>query len=165
MITTARLTLEPLAEAHADEMVTVLADPGLYAYIGGTAPALDALRDRYRRLVAGPGPGRPERWLNWVLRRRDDGRLVGTVQATVTGEPGAAHAEIAWIVGARDQGRGFASEAARALVDWLRAHGTARITACVDPDHLASQAVARRAGLTPTDEVVDGEVVWAATSP
>jgi RimJ/RimL family protein N-acetyltransferase len=34
------------------------------------------------------------------------------------------------------------------------------VTAYVHPGHAASQAVARRAGLSPTDEIVDGEVVW-----
>jgi RimJ/RimL family protein N-acetyltransferase len=159
-VPTGRLILEPLAVDHADVMVAVLADPGLYAFIGGSPPTLDELRDRYRRMVAGPGPERSERWLNWVLRCRDDQRLVGTVQATVTDTPHGRQAAVAWVVGVRDQGQGFAVEAARALVEWLTGRGISTVTAYVHPGHAASRAVARRAGLSPTDEIVDGEVVW-----
>ncbi|MDX2290691.1 MULTISPECIES: GNAT family N-acetyltransferase, partial [Streptomyces] len=58
------------------------------------------------------------------------------------------------------QGRGYASEAARALVGWLRPR-VRTVVAHVHPDHAASAAVARAAGLVPTDEVQDGEVRWA----
>ncbi|WP_329424803.1 GNAT family N-acetyltransferase [Streptosporangium sp. NBC_01495] len=159
-VRTARLTLEPLAVHHAAEMAEVLGDPALHAFIGGSPETPRQLRDRYARLVTAPPPGRDESWLNWVIRLDDpDGgsdRLVGYVQATVTRD----RAVVAWVVGTPWQGRGIAGEAAVALVAWLREHGTAVIVATIHPDHAASSAVARRAGLSPTDGRVDGEVVW-----
>jgi len=74
-------------------------------------------------------------------------------------------AVLAWIVGVPWQGRGVASEAAAGMVEWLRAHGVEAMAAHVHPDHEASAAVARRVGLHPTDEVVDGEVVWRSVPP
>ncbi|MET8693030.1 GNAT family N-acetyltransferase [Streptomyces bauhiniae] len=154
---TARLDLLPLRVEHATEMAGVLADPALHHFIGGTPYAPDALTARYRRLVAG-SPDPDVTWLNWVLRLREDSRLTGTVQATL----GAAHgtAEIAWVVGTPWQGRGLAKEAAVALVAWLTAYPVRSITAHIHPDHHASAAVARAAGLIPTPEGQDGEIRW-----
>ncbi|MEU1117705.1 MULTISPECIES: GNAT family N-acetyltransferase [unclassified Streptomyces] len=155
---TARLDLVPLRVEHADEMAVVLGDPELHTFIGGAPDDVEALRARYRRMLAGaPDPG--VSWCNWVLRLREEGRpcLVGTVQATV-GADGVA--EIAWVVGTPWQGRGLASEAARGLVDWLAARGVHTVVAHVHPNHGASAAVARAAGLTATDVVQDGEIRW-----
>ncbi|MFF6885288.1 GNAT family N-acetyltransferase [Streptomyces sp. NPDC012421] len=149
-----RLDLLPLDVSHAEEMAKVLGDPALHAFIGGAPESLEELRARYVRWEAGaPEPGTS--WCNWVIRSREEGRLVGTVQATVTG----GSAEVAWVVGTDWQGRGYASEAALALVGWLRERGRT-VVAHVHPEHAASAAVARAAGLVPTGEVHDGEVRW-----
>ena len=160
-----RLDLTPLTVRDADEMSVVLADPRLHEFIGGRPDSLSELRERYRRWVAGPGDGRTE-WLNWIVRRRADGAAVGTVQATLeTSADGRRSATVAWVTGVPWQGRGYASEAARALVDWLRARGVERISANIHPGHQASAAVARRAGLHPTVERTDGETVWRTLPP
>ncbi|WP_229870159.1 GNAT family N-acetyltransferase [Streptomyces phaeofaciens] len=157
-IRTARLDLLPLRVEHAEEMAAVLSDPALHTFVGGSPSTPDALRTRYARLVAG-SPDPAVSWCNWVLRARDDGRLAGTVQATVDG-PGRDRAEIAWVVGTPWQGRGLASEAARGLVARLREEGVRTVVAHVHPGHHASAAVARAAGLAPTAEIQDGEVRW-----
>ena len=160
LLTGDRLVLEPLRADHAEEMAVVLDDPGLHTYIGGVPGTLDELRDRYARQVAGPSAGKPERWLNWIVRRRDDERAIGYVQATITGEAGGPSAEVAWVIGTGDQGRGYAVEAASTAIGWLRAQGVQTFVAHVHPEHLASIAVARRVGLHATDRVVDGEIRW-----
>jgi RimJ/RimL family protein N-acetyltransferase len=157
-IGTERLTLVPLTPGDADEMAGVLGDPHLHEFIGGDPPTLAELRDRYARLAAGPPPDQTEQWRNWIVRRRADGRAVGTVQATVT--DGGAAAEVAWVVGVAWQGQGIASEAAAALVAWLEASGVRTVTAHVHPAHHASAAVAARAGLRPTGTYHDGEQLW-----
>ncbi|MFE2703446.1 GNAT family N-acetyltransferase [Streptomyces mirabilis] len=153
---TARLDLLPLRVEHAGEMAEVLSDSALHTFIGGTPATPEALRSRYERLAAG-SPDPAVVWCNWVLRLREEGCLVGTVQATVTGEV----AEIAWVVGTPWQGRGFAGEAARGLVGRLGEEpGVRTVVAHVHPDHRASAAVATAAGLAPTDRYQDGEVRW-----
>ncbi|MFB8035023.1 GNAT family N-acetyltransferase [Streptomyces sp. NPDC056004] len=159
---TARLDALPLRVAYADEMAAVLGDPALHAYTGGTPETADELRARYGRQTAGsPDPG--VRWWNWVLRVRGEGRLAGYVQATVD-VPGA-EAEIAWVVGTRWQGRGYAKEAAAGLVAHLLAAepepGAVRtVLAHIHPDHDASAAVAGAAGLGPTEQWCEGERRW-----
>ncbi|MFF3334672.1 GNAT family N-acetyltransferase [Streptomyces sp. NPDC002888] len=155
-MSTDRLNLLPLAVEHAEEMAVVLSDPALHAFIGGTPLTPDALRTRYERLVAG-SPDPSVSWCNWVLRVRHEWQLVGTVQATVTAE---GVAEIAWVTGTPWQGRGFGSEAARALVRWLRDSPVHTVIAHIHPDHAASAAVAEAAGLSPTGETHDGETHW-----
>ena len=161
-ITTDRLDLLPLRVEHAGEMAALLDDPALHTFIGGAPSTPEALRNRYERLVAG-SPDPAVSWHNWVLRLRDAGRLTGTVQATVTDHGHTA--EIAWVVGTAWQRRGIASEAARGLVGWLRARGVRTVVAHVHPDHTASAAVARAAGLAPTEETQDGEVRWRLDAP
>lgn len=163
---TERLALCPLDPVDAIEMVAVLADPALYTFTGGTAPSLDDLERRYRAQVAGP-VGRDETWCNWIVRTRPHdgiahGRAIGFVQATIVG----VSADIAWLVGVEHQGRGYGTEAARAMGDWLVASGVVRIVAHIHPQHVASQRVAVGIGLSDsgtTDD--DGEAIWAFAQP
>ncbi|MFD0338411.1 GNAT family N-acetyltransferase [Streptomyces sp. NPDC127117] len=160
--TTARLDALPLRVAYADEMAAVLGDPALHTYTGGAPETADGLRARYGRQTAG-SPDPRVRWWNWVLRVRDEGCLAGYVQATVD-VPGA-EAEIAWVVGTRWQGRGYAKEAAAGLVAHLLAAGpgtgaVGTVLAHIHPDHDASAAVAGAAGLAPTERWCEGERRW-----
>jgi RimJ/RimL family protein N-acetyltransferase len=151
-----RLDLIPLVRSHADGLFAVLANDALYEYTCETPPAsLPALRDRFARLEARRSPDGTQAWLNWLLLV--SGQAVGYVQATVT----AAEADVAWVVGVPWQGRGYASEAARAMISWLRSAGVRVVRANIHPEHSASQRVARKAGLSRTAETVDGEEVWA----
>jgi RimJ/RimL family protein N-acetyltransferase len=162
-IRTERLRLDPLRVEDADALAPVLADDRLHEFIGGRPATPAELRSHYARLLAGPR-GRDELWLNWVVRQRAGGEPMGTVQATVRFRGGRRRASIAWVVGTEWQGRGFASEAARALVGWLTAVGAEEIVAHIHPDHEASARVAARAGLEPTAERFDGERVWRLTT-
>ncbi|MFC8824301.1 GNAT family N-acetyltransferase [Streptomyces sp. NPDC057137] len=169
VIGTERLVLVPQRVEHAREMAAVLSDPALHTFIGGEPATADELRSRYARMAAGPADP-AESWCNWVIRLRageeglEQGQLVGTVQATIVpAGPGgpALVANIAWVVGTAFQGRGIATEAARGLVGRLEQLSAVReVAAYVHPDHAASKAVARAAGLEPTDEWHDGEVRW-----
>lgn len=159
VITTRRLDLLPLLVEHAGRMAEVLADPALYTFIGGAPDTPQALRSRYRRLTAG-SPDPAVAWLNWVIRLRDEDRLVGTVQATISPSGHGPVAEIAWVVGTAWQRRGIATEAAQGLVDWLGRRPVRTIIAHIHPGHRASASVATAAGLTPTGEWHDGEIRW-----
>ena len=94
------------------------------------------------------------------MRVRASGAAAGVVQATLpAGGPAAGPAEVAWVVARPGQGRGYASEAARGLVALLGEEGWT-VVAHIHPGHLASQRVARAAGLSPTSDVRDGETCW-----
>jgi RimJ/RimL family protein N-acetyltransferase len=154
-----RLTLTPLGPGDAEEMVDVLADERLYEFTGGGPEDAAQLRERYERLAAGSGRD-DETWMNWVVRRRSDDRPVGTVQATIEERDGERTAWVAWVIGVPWQGQGFAAEAARALVAWLREQDVRDVAAAIAPGHVASERVAAGAGLALTDLIVSGERVW-----
>ncbi|ROP42893.1 GNAT family N-acetyltransferase [Pseudokineococcus lusitanus] len=158
---TSRLDLEPLRVEHADEAATALADPVLHRHTRGHPAGPDELRDRYARQVGGHSPDGRHGWLNWVLRERSSGRLVGTVQATTSqAADGTRCAELAWVVATGHQGQRLAVEAASVVAAWLIDRGTTDLVAHVHPDNLASAVTAHRLGMNPTPAVVDGEVEW-----
>ena len=157
-----RLDLEPLRRSHATEMAPLLDDPGLHTFIGGEPASAEELDSRYARQIVGHSADGSERWLNWVVRRRDSGQAVGTVQATVREQDGnrGLVAEVAWVIVTSQQGRGYAQEAAQTMLNWLQRQGVELVIAHVSPGHAASIAVAGALGLAPTDMLVDGEVRW-----
>ena len=158
-IITSRLVLRPLRVEDAEEMVGVLGDPAMHEFIGGRPATLPELRDRYASWVEGSGSA-DELWLNWIACRRTDGVAVGAMQATVMSPGADAVADIVWTIGTDWQRQGYAAEAALGLVHWLTGQGVESVVAHVHPEHAASAGVASRAGLRPTTEMVDGEVVW-----
>src|SRR4051812_33731638 len=84
VLTTERLSLEPLRVDDARELAPLLGDSRLYEHIGGPPPASEEeLRERFARQVVGESPDGAAWWLNWVLRVRAGGVAVGTLQATV----------------------------------------------------------------------------------
>jgi RimJ/RimL family protein N-acetyltransferase len=162
-MSTERLVLEPLRPDHARELAPVLADPALHAFTGGEPADEDELRARFARQAAGRSPDGAQGWLNWVARDRAAHAPVGTVQATITDDAGVRTAALAWVVATSRQGEGLATEAARAVRDWLRGRGVTRFAANIHPDNAASAAVARHLGLAATDERRDGEVRWVGS--
>jgi len=162
---TPRLRLAAVSEGDAEEMAVVLSDPRLHEFIGGSPLGALELRAQYRRWAAGSS-NPDELWLNLVVRLRATGEAIGFVQATVARHPGRGlAAEVAWVTGVPWQGRGFAAEAAGALVDWLAAAGVAELTACIHPQHRASERVAERIGFALTGAMVNGERVWRYRPP
>lgn len=151
------VSLEALQVEHADEMWSVLADQVLYDFTGGEPPSRDVLADRYQAQVR--GSGRPdERWCNWVVRRTDSNEAIGFVQATISD----GVADIAWLVGVRHQGQGFAVPAVTAMISELESLGVAGLTAHIHRDHHRSQRVASAVGLKRTGAVDDdGEQIWS----
>ena len=158
VILTRRLVLTPLRVEDAEEMVSVFEDERLHEFTGGHPLTFSQLRDRYGDLVAGARDPSQE-WLNWIVRQRAEAIAVGTVQATVSSGANL-RADVAWVIGVPWQGHGYATEAASAMVTWLRGLGVERISANIHPDHRASIGVATRLGLAPTDDWCDGEKVW-----
>ena len=160
---TPRLDLVPWTRQDADDLFPVLKDPAIGRFTGETPPAdVEAVRAGFAAWEARRSPGGDELWLNWVVRRRDDTRAVGYVQATV----GEGDAAIAWVVGTAYQRQGFATEAGHALISWLRdTLGVPLIVGSIHPDNIASQTAAHRIGLRSTDRQHEGEVVWEYVPP
>jgi RimJ/RimL family protein N-acetyltransferase len=161
IISTERLVLVPLKAEDADELCDVLDDDRLHEFTGDRLASVTELRDRFVLLAAG-SPRQGEDWLNWVVRRRFDSQAVGTVQATVRNVDGRTLVRLGWVIGIPWQNQGYATEAAVALVGWVRRKDVDEIGAHIHPGHRASETVAERAGLRQTEEEFEGERVWLA---
>jgi RimJ/RimL family protein N-acetyltransferase len=159
---TDRLDLEPLVVGHAAELAPLLDDASLHEFTGGEPSSAPALAARFERLSARRSPEGDQLWGNWAIRVRATSQMAGMMQATLpAGGPADGAAEVAWVVVRATQGRGYAKEAARSLVAVLQEAGWA-VVAHIHPGHLASQRVARAAGLSPTTQLHDSEVRWTS---
>ena len=143
-LATGGLLLEPLVAAHAGAMFEVLRDPELYRYLDEPAPpSVDHLRQRYARLEARVSPDGSQVWLNWVVRRPDRPPL-GYVQATVMLN---RTAWVGYVFSARHRGRGYATQACRAILEHLEsAYGVQRFLASVEAANLPSIRLLNRLG-------------------
>ena len=97
------------------------------------------------RLQADPAQ---EGWWTWLVIRKDTREAVGSV-----GFGGGPDEEGAVMIGYATypniEGRGFATEAAGALVDWALAQpGVARVCASLPPDNAAAIRVAEKLGMS-----------------
>jgi RimJ/RimL family protein N-acetyltransferase len=160
---TERLDVEALTVDHAAELAPLLNDLALHEFTGGAPLDPGALAVRYALLASRRSPDGSQVWGNWVIREHGSGAAAGTLQATMPAAgPGAGPAEVAWVVARRYQGQGYAKEGARSLVARLCRAGWT-VIAHIHPGHLASQGVARAAGLSPTGDTHDGEVRWISS--
>jgi RimJ/RimL family protein N-acetyltransferase len=86
----------------------------------------------------------------WAVERRRDGLLLGTILLVPLPEPAATSGvspgrfEIAWHLHPDSWGHGYATEAARAGLNWGFGQGLREIFAVVRPDNVASLNVCRR---------------------
>jgi len=115
-IDTWRLSLEPQTVEHATEMFAVLADPLIYEFENEPPPSQAWLAKRFQMLESRSSPDGLEQWLNWVLRLRASGRLLGYVQATVRPD---SRALIAYEINSAFWGQGFGQEAVGAMIQEL----------------------------------------------
>ncbi|GEP28742.1 MULTISPECIES: GNAT family N-acetyltransferase [Cryobacterium] len=113
----------------------------------------------------GHSADRSQWWLNWIVIQRDGAEPVGFVQATVENDGTRLTADTAWVTSPSWPGRGFASEAAQAMLEWLRSNGVHRFTAHILPANRASMRVAQNQALQATFSRKDGEIRWQSQSP
>jgi RimJ/RimL family protein N-acetyltransferase len=147
--------LIPLVSADADDLVGLLDEPQLREWI--SVDDIGALRARFAAWESRRSPDGSEIWLNWVVRERSDGRALGWVQATVSGEA----ASVAYALLPAERGAGVASDALRALTRWLHDRlGVKTLTAEIDDANAASARVAVAAGFERTARRAGDEVVW-----
>ena len=129
-------------------MWPLLTDPLLYRHVPQDPPVSQPwLAHRYALLESRLSPeADQEVWLNWVLRRREAGDCIGSVQVTVLAD---ASAFLAYELGSAFWRQGLAGEACAAVLQVLRADfGVQRVVAEVDTLNEASIRLLERLGFT-----------------
>ena len=156
---TGRLLLSPMVATDADLLFELLRNPALYAFTGGSPlSSVEELRERIHRWEPRRSPTGDEVWLNWTVRLKSGGTALGYLQSTIR----ADRAELAWVIGLPFQRRGYATEAALKIADWLKDRfEISEFRANIHAQHVASREVAKRVGLSPSSETTgEGEEVW-----
>jgi RimJ/RimL family protein N-acetyltransferase len=151
VIRTARLVLRGFEERDLDPYAAMQADAEVMRFISPSGP-----RDRavtWRDMAQAIGHWRLRGHGLWVLEEAEGGAFLG--RAGIIRPEGWPEIELAYSLARPAWGRGFATEAGRAALDWaFGALGVARVASFIAAGNLASQAVARRLGAAPEGEAV-----------
>lgn len=167
MIETARLRLRPWTDDDAPAFAALHADPEVMwdAHRPLTRAESDAKLARYRQVFDARGFSR------FAMTDRD-GVFLGYVGLLPIppGHPLGEGVEIGWRLRRAAWGFGYASEAARAVLDDARANlGLSRVFSYTAPDNARSQAVMERIGLIRACDLdftaPDGWVGWVWRTP
>ena len=172
---TERLLLRPIEPADVDAFAPYMADPEIVRFIGGEMLSRDQVVKRlalWRRRFDTDGFG------PLALVRREDGCVVGRCSLLVWQVPewetttaaeatGPWELELGWILGREHWGRGYATEAGRAVAGFaFEQLERDRLISLIAEKNTRSAAVAQRLGMT-----VEGEtwlhdmrvLIWSAS--
>ena len=148
-LTTARLLLRPYTLDDAEAAFGIYRHDSVTRWLGSVPQPVASVEDmaaRLARWIAQETPGRPHVGRRAVVVR-ESGLLAGTAVVAPLAEDGQL--EIGWHFNPAFHGRGYATEAARALLEAAFAAGEPALLALVKPGNEPSAAVARRLGMTP----------------
>jgi [ribosomal protein S5]-alanine N-acetyltransferase len=171
-VRTPRLDLRPLDAEAVDALLTGdgerlrrltgarFREPAPPPYM---ADALPVVRDRLRE--------RPEEtpWWNWLVVDRESGEAVGSVAFAGPVNPEGA-VLVGYAIYAEYEGRGYATEAVRAMVAWaFRQPGVREVRALAPVWNTPALRVAENVGMRPVASEEDDDVgevlLYAVTAP
>jgi [ribosomal protein S5]-alanine N-acetyltransferase len=145
VLSTDRLTLEPIVPQHATRLFEKLKDERLYRFHGGQPASETDLKRRFEKWQARKSPDGSQTWLNYALKRKEDGSYVGWVQATIAGKV----ATLGYDIFAEHWRRGYAREACLELIQSLfQEHGVICIVAVADSENVPSIRLLEALGFT-----------------
>lgn len=142
---TPRLWLEPFDLRHLDELAEINADPNVMRYLSNsqtraeTKAGILRVAERWKSLGYG--------W--WALVAKTDGAVVGAACLQNVENKLDNPLEIGWRLHPSAQGKGYATEAGQAAMDFaFEVVKTNRIIAIANPKNTASINVMKRLGMT-----------------
>lgn len=149
---TARLLLREWQTSDFEAHAAMTADPEVMRYLGGV---LDRAQS-WRQMALHAGHWALRGYGNWAVERTTDGALLG--RAGLWNPEGWPGLEVGWKLARHAWGQGYATEAARAAMDWAwTVLDAERLISLIDPDNTPSVRVAERLGLQPLrEETVNG---------
>lgn len=153
-IETLRLYLRAWQSSDLRWVQAILGDPEVMAFSDrGVLGEREQAEWLQRAATTAPRGGLPG---NLAIERKDDGQVIGYVSLTCDPKRiGPGEAEIGFRLAKEAWNRGFATEAAGAMLDAATAHdGTDRIVAIVDPNNRRSVHVVQKLGMTVAGDIL-----------
>ena len=145
---TERLSLRLPTLSDFEDSAAMWGDPAIVRHIGGRPFTRE---ESWLRLLRHVGHWQLFGFGFWVVRERKAGGFVGEVGLgdfrretipTFHGNP-----EIGWVLVQSAHGKGYATEAAQAALEWMRLqHRTPRVVCMIEPENAASARVAAKCG-------------------
>ncbi|MFK3711737.1 GNAT family N-acetyltransferase [Leclercia adecarboxylata] len=144
---TPRLKLEPYDDSHYEGLRVMDSDAGVMRYItGGIVKTPEETWEGIRRVQA--------RWDKynfswWAIIEKSSGAIVGAACLQHLANVDGAPLEIGWRLVPEHNGKGYATEAAKAIVNYAAEQvGATYLVAVADPENIPSQRVMQRLGMT-----------------
>lgn len=144
---TARLQLEPYQNSHYDGLRVMDNDAEVMRYINeGIVKTPEETWENIRRVQA--------RWEKygfswWAIREKASGAIAGVACLQHLANVEGAPLEIGWRLVPAHNGKGYATEAAQAIIEFAAEQkGATYLVAVADPENLPSQRVMQRLGMT-----------------
>lgn len=143
----ARLKLELHNDSHFEGVRVMDSDPDVMRYItNGIVKTPEETWEGIRRVQA--------RWDKygfswWAIKEKVSGTIVGAACLQHLANVDGAPLEIGWRLVPERNGKGYATEAANAIIDFAAEHiGATYLVAVADPENIPSQRVMQRLGMT-----------------
>jgi RimJ/RimL family protein N-acetyltransferase len=147
VIETARLVLRRHRLDDFAEAAEMWADPAVVRHIGGRPSSAE---QTWARLMGYLGHWALMRFGYWAIEEQASGRFVGEVgfaDFKRSLEPPLDAPEVGWALAAHAHGKGYATEAVRAVGVWGdERFGGSRTVCIIDPDNGGSIRVAEKCG-------------------
>lgn len=155
---TQRLILRGWGEKDLDAYAEMCGDPEVMRYIGTGKPL--SRWESWRNMAMILGHWQLRGYGMWAVEERQSGEMIGRIGCwQPEGWPGF---EIGWTLRRAYWGHGFATEGARAAMDYAFGElQQSHVISLIRPENAASRRVAQRLGekLQGTMEILGGEVV------
>lgn len=156
-IETARLTLRPIVEHDFAAMTVYRGDPVVCRFLPFTPQTADDIRERMGHMLGSTSLEGERGGIPMGIVRRDDGLLIGDLVLFHL-DRANGNVEIGWVIRPDEAGRGYATEAVRALLDAaFRILGVRRVVARIDAENAASARLAERVGMRLEARLIENE--------
>jgi RimJ/RimL family protein N-acetyltransferase len=144
---TARLVLRRFRPEDVDAFAAYRSDPEVARYQGWDAPYSREEAEAFVASLTGLGPGRPGTWFQFAVAPRAGAPLLGDC-ALRTSRRDPRRGELGFTFARAHQGRGYATEAAAAVLAYaFGTLGMARVEAVIDTRNRRAAHLLERLGL------------------
>jgi RimJ/RimL family protein N-acetyltransferase len=164
MLETERLRLRPLTAADTEVLLSYRGDPEVCRYLPFEPMDAAEIARRLQKDWARTELTADDEHVTLGVERRDTAELVGDVILMLRSRE-HGNGEIGWVFSPAVAGRGYATEAAAAMLDWaFGTVGLRRVVARLDELNTASARLCVRLGMRLEARLIENEIFKGALS-